>query len=453
VRLTVATRAPWRSMVRPDTARRARVIAADVAGRLRDGDAVLAAAREAASQSAYPGVRHWEPHGTAQGFAGLALLAGAMDECFPGESWARVAHVHLERAATGASRDDPPPGIFSGLSGVGFAASCLSHGGTRYARLSDALDATLLPQVLHAVAAAPVREPTNVSYFDAISGLSGVGAYLLRRAGNAEAGVALRAVLARLVALCDTEQDLPLWWTPAEYLTPETRQGCPHGNLNCGLAHGIPGPVALMSLAMLRGVEVPGLRAAIERAADWLCTHRADDAWGVNWPYAVPLGAGRRIAANGALAECPEATPSRAAWCYGSPGIANALLLAGRALGREDYRDLSFAAMQSALAKPSGEREIPSPTFCHGVAGLLQIVLRFAHAEPSLELGAAATDLCEQLIASYDAKRPLGYQSLEAEGRTVDDPGLLDGAAGVALVLLAASTDTEPAWDGLFLLS
>jgi lantibiotic biosynthesis protein len=31
--------------------------------------------------------------------------------------------------------------------------------------------------------------------------------------------------------------------------------------------------------------------------------------------------------------------------------------------------------------------------------------------------------------------------------------GLLEGAAGVALVLLAATTSVEPAWDRMFLVS
>jgi hypothetical protein len=441
------TRAPWRPVVRADAAHRARTIAADVARRLRDEGTVLAAAQQAVAQSDFPATRQWEAHTIAHGFAGLALLAGAMDDCFPAEAWDHVARAHLERAARGAAPGDATTGIFSGLSGVGFAASCLSRGGTRYARLAGALDEALLPRIVHEATALPPREPSGVGYFDAISGLSGAGAYLLRRAGTPGVDDALRALLTRLVALCAIEDGVPLWWTPAEFLAPESREGCPHGNLNCGLAHGIPGPISLMSLAVLRGIDVPGLRAAIECAADWLSAHRADDAWGVNWPYAVPLDPNGRTAAI----PCPEAMPSRTAWCYGSPGIASALLLAGRALARDDYRTLSIAAMQAVLAKPATDREIPSPTFCHGTAGLLQIVLRFAHEEPAL--AGAATELCEQLIGSYDERRPLGYASIESEGCAVDDPGLLDGAAGVALVLLAASTDVEPAWDGLFLLS
>jgi hypothetical protein len=42
---------------------------------------------------------------------------------------------------------------------------------------------------------------------------------------------------------------------------------------------------------------------------------------------------------------------------------------------------------------------------------------------------------------------------MEYRNNETDQPGLLDGAAGVALVLLAQATGVEPSWDRLFLLS
>jgi hypothetical protein len=103
--------------------------------------------------------------------------------------------------------------------------------------------------------------------------------------------------------------------------------------------------------------------------------------------------------------------------------------------------------------RPVAARQIDSPTFCHGVAGLLQVTLRFAHDTRRPRFVQAAADLVGQLLAQYRPESPLGYASLEPGGRAVDQPGLLDGAPGVALVLLAASTDVEPVWDRLFLLS
>ena len=219
----------------------------------------------------------------------------------------------------------------------------------------------------------------------------------------------------------------------------------PNGNLNCGLAHGIPGPLALMALALRCGIEVAGLKDAIEHVAAWLDHHRVDDAWGVNWPTAVP------VAPEGTAAASEE--PSRAAWCYGSPGVARALWLAGEALDHPRYRELAVEAMEAVYRRPIRERRIDSPTFCHGVAGLLQVTLRFA-CDTRLPLFAeAARTLSNQLLALYDPDSLLGYYSIEPGGQRVDQPGLLDGAPGVVLVLLAAAMDTEPTWDRLFLLA
>jgi lantibiotic biosynthesis protein len=65
----------------------------------------------------------------------------------------------------------------------------------------------------------------------------------------------------------------------------------------------------------------------------------------------------------------------------------------------------------------------------------------------------AARTLHCQLMDAYEPGSLLGYRNLEPGGGRIDQPGLLDGASGVALVLLAAATPVEPVWDRLFLLS
>ena len=50
-------------------------------------------------------------------------------------------------------------------------------------------------------------------------------------------------------------------------------------------------------------------------------------------------------------------------------------------------------------------------------------------------------------IAGFAAYMP----EQEGQERWVADPGLLTGAAGIALALLAATTDIEPAWDQMLL--
>ena len=109
--------------------------------------------------------------------------------------------------------------------------------------------------------------------------------------------------------------------------------------------------------------------------------------------------------------------------------------------------------MDAVYRRPIAVRNIDSPTFCHGVAGLLQITLRFANDTALPVFAEAAVDLVEQLHSAYESDSLLGYRNWEPGGARVDQPGLLDGAPGVMLTLLAASTDVEPAWDRAFLLA
>ncbi|MEV6978833.1 lanthionine synthetase C family protein [Kitasatospora sp. NPDC093806] len=456
-----------------------------IADRVTDPRQVRAAVELAARQTDYPGSVHWDPVSLAQGDAGQALLCAQLHRCFPGEGWDRTGHAHLTRAVTSLERRGGAlPGVFGGLSGVAFAAAVLGDG-RGYRRLRQVLDGAIAEACLSAAAALRGRSGVSVSSFDLISGLSGVATYLLPAGPDRPAHPALGLVLDALVDLArldgpppDHRSSPPAWYTPASLLHDEEQaRAYPFGNLNCGLAHGIPGPLALLALAMDNGVEgggvqgggvqgVEGLDRAVRELAEWLVAHRLDDAAGVNWPAVVPLIDGGAAADGGTAADGgamkdggpglrvgrPEQT-TRAAWCYGSPGIARALWLAGRALGDDGLCGTAVQAMEAVYRRPVPERHIDSPTFCHGVAGLLQVTLRFADDTGLPVFTEAAADLTEQVLAHVDPARPMGIAALEPGANPVDQPGFLDGATGVALVLLAAATRQEPVWDRAVALS
>lgn len=431
-----------------DVARRALEIAKDVTKRLRDRERLLAANRAAVEQTRFPRTIYWEPYGIAQGDAGIALLCSYLDACFPSEEWDVVGHDYLTWAVQAADNAACPPlGLFGGLAGLAFAARSLSRDGTRYRGLLDTLDANLSARALDQARTLVGRHGVAVSEFDLITGLSGIGAYFLYRGFGPPVDVALRATLKGIVTLTDTKDGVPHWYTPSHLIADESMAKLySMGNLNCGLAHGIPGPLALMALALESDVSVEGLNAALVRTAEWLARHRTSDAFGVNWPTIVPFSPDG-VVPPGSL------DSSRAAWCYGTPGVARALWLAGQVLDHEDLCQLAIEGMAAVYRRPVPKRRIDSPTFCHGVAGLLQVTLRFAHDTGLPFFKEAATSLCEQLLSRYDPDRALGFSSIEPEGNLVDRPGLLDGAPGVVLAMLAAATDIRPTWDRLFLLS
>jgi hypothetical protein len=421
--------------------------ALDVGRRIGDHARVQEALVAAAAQTGFPRTVHWEPHDVAQGDAGLALTCAYFDRCFPGAGWDVVAHHFLVSAARSVEGVRLPPSLFSGLGGLGFVAMMLSRGGARYGRLAAAIEAELVPETHRLAQSVRHRhEGLAAREFDVISGLAGIAAYLLAHRATPAQGAALKHALVALVELVSGPGDeVPRWMTPPELMGDEAIDPrYPQGSLNCGLAHGIPGPLAVLALALSDGAPIDGLRQAVAGIAAWTAGHRCDDRWGVNWPTMVTL---------------PESQPgvdepSRAAWCYGSPGVARALWLAGTALPDEDLKALAIESMESVYRRPITARQIDSPTFCHGVAGLLQITLRFFHDTRLAVFAEAAAELADQLLDAYEPDDALlGFRCIEPGGNLVDQAGLLDGAPGVALALLAASTTVEPTWDRLFLLA
>lgn len=442
----------WTAAVSPVLGDRAKNVVRDLAERLRDQHRVALAVAAAPTQTAFPLAVRWLAPSLAQGDAGIALTCAYLDAWWPDEGWDQAGHSYLSTAAVAAENSPQlSPAMFGGLTGLALAAWSLSRGATRYRNLMAALENALLPNVMTQAEGwdPPIMDGMSFGQFDVISGLAGIGAYLLLRREQPGAGAALESLLRALVALASDSGSRPRWWTPAHLLGDEEMAALyPNGNLNCGLAHGIPGPLALMALALADGIGVPGIEEAVDRLAGWIVGHRADDGWGVNWPYAISLTQ-EGLPDRGA----PTDGPSRAAWCYGAPGVARALWLAGVARNRPEWGNLAIEAMEAVYQRPIAARQIDSPTFCHGVAGLLQITLRFANNTGLPVFTNAACDLTEQLLSAYEPDSLLGYRNWEPGGTRVDQPGLLDGAPGVLLALLAAATDVEPSWDRAFLLS
>ena len=97
--------------------------------------------------------------------------------------------------------------------------------------------------------------------------------------------------------------------------------------------------------------------------------------------------------------------------------------------------------------------------FCHGAAGNAHLFNRIFQATGDLAFEEAARFWLDQTLA---LRRPgegvAGYSSWEPDeagdgGRWQEDSGLIGGAAGIGLVLLAAVSPVEPAWDRLFLMA
>ncbi len=377
------------------------------------------------------------------GDAGLAVLYGYFDRCFPGAGWDKIAHQAILRATQSlSSAPGQPIGLFGGLAGLAYATWYLSHGETRYLRARAAIEDALIPQAVALAQMLAKKSGMAVEEYDVVSGLSGVAAYLLGRTGDDRAHEALESVIEAMVAILSSGEPAPKWHTPADLISARQMIGkYPEGNLNCGLAHGLPGILSVLALACGQDIDVPGQRDALHRWAYWLKSRHMPDQWGGSWPAAVSVG------------PAPGPVPAPAGWCYGNPGVARALWLAGTALDDSCLRETAIDGIRAVYRRPVSRRGISSPTFCHGVSGLLHITLRFANDTSLPDFADAAEALLQQLLKSFADDSIFGFRAYDSEARLVDSPGLLDGAGGVALVLLAVTSDQAPSWDRMFLLS
>ena len=437
----------WRSPLTDHVKTAAMGVATEVIARLRCPERIEKAAAAAVAQTGFPEFGRWVPYSLAEGDAGLAVMSGYLDRCLPGQGWDTTGHDQLAVAARAVEQKGCPSlGLFGGLSGFAYAALTLSRNGTRYRRLLTRIDHSLLPQMHTLTRESRVhRTGMAVSIFDLISGLTGIGAYLLARGEQTGDFDAPAAVIRALMAITAGESSLPRWYTPPGFVAdPAQVRHQPYGSLNCGLAHGIPGPLSLMALAVSSGMTMKGLDERVAQLANWLIAQRLDSNWGITWPSMIALNSDGRAS---------SAIPSRTAWCYGSPGVARSLWLAGNALGNQNLCDTAIEAMASVYRTPHTERGVDSPTLCHGLAGLLQITLRFAHDTRDVLFTEAARELVEQILSAYEPDTIVGMRDIEPDGRRVERAGLLTGASGVALALLAAATDIEPTWDRAFLLA
>jgi hypothetical protein len=342
------------------------------------------------------------------------------------------------------------------LAGIAFAAQYAAKGEARYKELLNKLDSYIITIIGPSIGFFYRNEPVfgaPVQLFDLISGLSGTVIYLLSRYGTShEIDHAVETILRCLIQLACERDGVPVWHTPKTFSNSNDTMTAifPNGHLNCGLAHGIPGPLGAMAIAKISGVEIDGLDHAIEHLATWILKNRHDDSWGMNWPTGIPLlMEGDYIRVGTAL----DSLPAHAGWCYGSPGLTRSIFLSGLALNREDLCAAGIRSIEAILRRPEPVRALNSPTFCHGLAGLLQIVLRFLNDAPSPDLEYGVQHLLSTLLRQYDSHTLLGIQGRTPDGTGIDSPALLDGAAGTALTLLSVRGDVEPAWDRAFLLS
>ena len=394
-------------------------------------------ARHLARSGREDGQAPWSGQSLAEGAAGIALLH--IERARTGAGTWQQAHAWITRAAAREVSAADTTGLYLGAPALSYTLHTAADPTERYQQARRTLDQHIHRLAHRRTAAARTRITAGhvggFREYDLFYGLTGIGALLLRTAPGSSA---LEEVLHYLVALTRPlllqGRRLPGWWVGHDPRNPD-HPSSSGGHANLGIAHGICGPLALLSLAQIRGVTVEGQHEAITTVCDWLDSWKQIGPSGAWWPETVTLN-------DAATGHPHQRGPARPSWCYGTPGITRAGQLAALAT-RDPCRQHAFEqALADCLADPAQLAQITDTSLCHGWAGLFQTAWRACR-------DATSPALAAHLPALADA---LGQR---ARPGSVQGPGFLTGDAGTALALATAANDTAPTsgWDTCLLIN
>ncbi|MDN5916019.1 MAG: lanthionine synthetase C family protein [Pseudonocardia sp.] len=351
-----------------------------------------------------------DDHSLGNGSTGLALVHSWLAEATGAAAHRERATSYVVHAQEAVRTRRTSAALYGGFPGVALAVELLG-GGERLAAVDSAL--------VRGLSRSPWR-----GHFDLISGLAGVGVFALARLHRPDGARLCELVVDRLAESGVARGSGIVWHTPAAWMLPETAADYPQGYDNLGMAHGSPGVIAFLAGCLGRDIATDRARALLDAAVAWVLDQQLDSS-GARFPVWRSPG------------DAPR--PSRTAWCYGDPGVAAALLLAGRGAARPDWAELAVEVALEAAARPPDRTGVVDASLCHGAAGLAHVLARMHQ--------------LTGVPALADAAHPWYERAIELPVRELDNVGFLTGTGGVALALLAAVEPAEPTWDRTLALS
>jgi hypothetical protein len=372
----------------------------------------------------------------AGGQAGLAVLYASLARAGRGRQAEDLAWQCLDRAIEAVATEVMDSSFWEGFAGIAWAAELVGHLLDAGGEDGNAAVDVVLARLLCRPHAWPAPQ-------DLVVGPTGLGVYALERYPRPAAAECLHHVAERLEEAARRDEHGIYWWTPPEAQAPAGREKHLSGRADLGMAHGVPGVIALLGAMCGAGVERATVRPLLEGAVRWLLAQAVTTGSGTTFPVWVAPGL--------------DPVPARCAWCYGDPGVAAALWMAARGAGEPAWEHEAVALACRAAERPEAATKVVDAGFCHGTAGLAHLYNRMYQATGEPRLGRAAVHWLERTLEWCRLAEDGGGRWVAGSADPRQGPwtgiDLVHGAAGIALVLLAAATPVEPVWDRMFLLS
>ncbi|MEN8972702.1 lanthionine synthetase C family protein [Staphylococcus aureus] len=384
---------------------------------------------------------YFEPVTLSHGIPGLILFLDAYQKSY-NTNTEQIVHKYIMKLAPYLQKQQYNHSLFGGLSGIAFSMDIASQNGRNYQNILNNIDEVIVNEIENKMDQI-LQEPLNPLNYDTISGLTGIGRYLLNRVDKNDTNV--KAVKRILTYFKDIQYSQNSWVVPQESQFLESDKNYfTEGNINLGLAHGVLGPMSLFALCMIKGITIENhqhiLRDMYQYITDGkFCSNN-------RWLQRYDL-----------ISERNRFNYIRNGWCYGNTGVMTTLFLIGQALQDDEIIQMSKKVMLQVVNDQ--EKNLISSTICHGLSSqILMLTIMNLHFELN-DVSDYINELIDKLMSHYKGDHLVNFIDINENHEGVfksEKVGILEGEIGVYLTLMTLQNTNilnEKNWTNAFLIS
>jgi lantibiotic modifying enzyme len=364
-----------------------------------------------------------------QGIGGLPILYLQLYKATKSRNFLKKIDVIVDQLIDIVSDAEPSVTFCEGIAGIGFMLNYMqketTHNKQTIKELSGILDNLMLTFY---------KQHNSFYDLDFLHGSAGIlVAWLSKRESSVQTNDDIKMLMSKYITAVNVYLD--------GLADPENKKKI----VNCGMAHGLISQIMILSLytAKLKDNKyIPTL----QRIVDLLVSVQADN----DNPLASSFPS--IIGLNDAKPDNKYLVPM--GWCYGDTVVSVGLAKAGEILNDQAITNQAYQVAARTMARKTDEQAIIyDASFCHGSSSIAHTYNKWRWQSNSTVFDDAYTKWIMRTLELCQFTDGIGgYKKFEGNKFTAS-AGLLDGAAGVALVLADYVYNQKPTWDSVFLLS
>lgn len=368
------------------------------------------------------------------GKAGIALFFFYYARLTMEEKYVDFAHQLINEIFDEINKEVSIHTLAGGLAGVGWIMEHLVQNDFVEADTDEILES--LDPFLHNAMIYDIEKGN----YDFLHGAVGCGAYFLSRLGKKEAEGYLKELVDHMDKIKQTfadKNDAIAWRSVLDHETGME-------GFNLSLSHGLASIIVFLAKLREKGIYTEKVSPLLDGAIRYMLAYKLDTSkFQSNFPSWI--------------GEDYSPAHSRLAWCYGDLGIGAALWQAAQSTGNKEWEDVALKTLlHSTCRKDVRENVVIDAGLCHGSAGIAHIYNRmYQHTGVAAFKESALYWLEQTLKMATHEDGYGGYKAWHTEkyGGWLAEPGLLEGVAGIGLMIISILSDIEAHWDQCLFLS